>query len=211
MVRPMARTRRLFLPALILLCALSGGAQSITGSQEVPIRSLQAEMARAEQGSAAYIHTQFATGTGLVLRGEVVTARHNVLTPGGEIAAEIGVGVPEPPLNNIIETLSVAIAQDPVHDLVLLRITGEATLPAAARPEAAESARSELPAIAPCQPIPLPAEVSQTRAVRVRHAGRKRSMAAVHLRSASLSRPQTSARPHAQLHIVWDGPLARSR
>ncbi len=194
-----------------MLCALQTGAQSLPGVQDVPTRSLQAEMARVGQGSAAYIHTQFATGTGLVLRGEVMTARHNVLTPDGQIAAEIGVGVPVPPLNNITETRSVAIAQDPVHDLVLLRITGEAALPGPSQPVGAEAAKSELPAIAPCEPGPLSAEATPARTVRARHAVRRRRASAAHLRSAALARPQSGAKAPARLRIVLDGPLARSR
>ncbi len=205
--------RRLFFPALVLLGSLPVCAQTAPNPATVPTRPLLEEMTRAEAGSSAYIHTHYGTGTGLLLQteGEVVTARHNVLTPDGRIAAEIGVGVPEPPLNNIMEARSVAVAQDPVHDLVLLRITGEAARAATTRREGKGSAMT---AVAPCEPRPPAQDTHTDRHARTRHAEPLRRVAAVPYRSVSnisLVRTRASARPPVRLHVVWDGPLTSTQ
>ena len=217
--------RRLFFPAVVLLGSLPVCAQTAPNPAAVPTRPLLEEMTRAESGSSAYIHTHYGTGTGLLLQteGEVVTARHNVLTPDGRIAAEIGVGVPEPPLNNIMEARSVAVAQDPVHDLVLLRITGEAARAATARREGKGSAMT---AVAPCEPGPPAQETHTDRHARTRHAEPQRRVAAAPYRAISavrsestgssvskiaLVRTRASARPPVRLHVVWDGPLTSTR
>ena len=200
------KTRRVFLYVAVLLCALPVCAQSGPVSPQVPTRSLLSEMDQAEQGTEAYIHTQFATGTGFLLhdQGEIVAARHNVLTPAGEIAPEIGVGVPEPPLNNIMEARSVAVAQDPVHDLVLLRITGQGVLAAPAfGMHGAASSRREAVAIPPCEPLPLAQEAQPHQTPHVRHARRTRRTSPV--------QSTASSRTRARLRIVWDGPLVSSR
>ena len=221
----MTSARRLFFPAVVLLSSLPVYAQTAANSAAVPTRSLLDEMTQAESGSSAYIHTHYGTGTGLLLdsEGEVVTARHNVLTPDGRIAAEIGVGVPEPPLNNIMEARSVAVAQDPVHDLVLLRITGEAARAATARREGKGSA---IAAVAPCEPGPPAHEAHTDRHARTRHAEPQRRVAAAPYRAIrsvrstrsgssvsniALVRTRASARAPVRLHVVWDGPLTGTR
>ncbi len=155
----------------------------------------------ATDGAAAYIHTGFATGTGLLLPNgaEVVAARHTVLTPGGEIAPQIGVGVPQAPLNNIVECNSVAEAQDPVRDLVLLRITSEAgTVADPSSPEKADAA--------PCLPaagLPVSAAAAGKPRTESRagiHKKRKRSRPVSHEDLAP------HGTPGIPLHIVTDGP-----
>ena len=215
----MTSARRLLFPVLVLLGSLPVCAQTAPNLATVPTRPLLEEMTRAESGSSAYIHTHYGTGTGLLLQteGEVVTARHNVLTPDGRIAAEIGVGVPEPPLNNIMEARSVAVAQDPVHDLVLLRITGEAARAATTRREGKGSAMT---AVAPCEPLPPAQDTHTDRHARTRHTEPLRRVAAVPYRAISsgssgsnisLVRTRASARPPVRLHVVWDGPLTSTR
>lgn len=193
---------RWFAPLLLLGC-LPVPAQTPAANRLVPLRPLASEVARATEGAAAYIHTGFATGTGLLLPNgvEVVAARHTVLTPGGEIASQIGVGVPQAPLNNIVECNSVAEAQDPVRDLVLLRITSEAG--AVSDPSSPEKAGA-----APCLPTAgLPVNAPAAGKPRVEsHAGtgvhtkRKRSRPVSHEDSA------LHATTDVPLHIVTDGP-----
>lgn len=102
-------------------------------AQEIPSRSLLPELAAAEQGGlAASVHTQYALANGLfVARGVVLAARHSVMKPGnGALAEEIGVGYTRPPLDNVTESRSVTVAEDPAHDLVLLRLLNEPDTPA---------------------------------------------------------------------------------
>ncbi len=116
-------------PALIPFALVSVLLQA----QELPSRSLLPELAAAEQaGVAASVHTQYALASGLLVgRDMVLAARHSVMKPGaGGFAEEIGVGYARPPLDNIMESRSVTVAEDPAHDLILLKLLNEPAAPA---------------------------------------------------------------------------------
>jgi hypothetical protein len=215
---------RQFLPFALLLCSLPVGAE--IASAQVPIRPLLSELAQAKEGTAATIHTHFSIGAGLFLGSDkLVAARHNVLTPGGKIADEIGVGFAQLPLNNIVESRSTAIAQDPNHDLVLLRIVSGAPAPQAVRermqaPAPCESARPvrstrRVQQVRVSSPSPAPA---MARGVRQRDfpsetAGERSPVLRPTLAREPLSvaHPHAHATAHAPLHIVLDGPLVPVR
>ena len=107
----------------IILAAVVLWAGPILG-QATPSRPLLDEMLTAEQRAhPATVRTHYAVGNAFMLDGTtVIAALHSVLTPSGVIADEIGVNFPRPPLNNMMQSRSVPIAQDPGHDLILLEI-----------------------------------------------------------------------------------------
>ncbi len=143
-------------------------------------------------GASATVHTSFALGNGVFLdQDTVLAARHVVLTPGGLIDDRVGVGFTLPPINNIMETESVAVAQDPEHDLVLLRLQDGALGPPAAEEHCADAASPR-----------LSRAVARARHKRRRH-HRERPRAALPVRADAHTRS-------VPLRIVWDGPLARS-
>ncbi len=179
------------------MCAATAG-----WAQEAPSRSLLNEMKLAEQADLpASVHTQFAIGNGLFLdTDKVVVARHTVLTPEGQIAKDIGVGSSRPPLHNIMESRSVAIAQDPEHDLALLELLDDDDAAGSVQP-AALSAGSP------------PAHCGAAHAHRRhRHHARKEARSNPAAASgAQLLQTRGSGRAPVRLRIVWDGPLVHSR
>ena len=184
---------RCFLISGLLLCSAVGWAQA------VPSRSLLGEMTLSEQkGMPASVHTNFAIGNGLFVDADkVIVARHTVLTPDGEIAGDIGVGSSRPPLNNVMESRSVAIAQDPAHDLALLQLLDD-ELPAA---------NTKAAAVSPAQCVSItPARHTH---VRLRHTRKKPPSRVGNGTGPRLLK--TSASTPVGLRIVWDGPLPRSR
>ncbi len=191
-------------------------------AQQVPVRVLLAEQADAGQGEAAIVHTHYGTGYGFFLtdKAEVLVARHSVLTPQRTIADEIDVRYPQRPFNNFIQSRSIPIAQDVVHDLVLLQITGgaegtEGTDVVDAKANAASPVSVppvQVPAATPpCTPVQLVRHVHRRR----QYGSRRRS----YLRQAVFTRESTKVNlrrmlafsRNPRLHIVWDGPGAGSR
>ena len=162
----------------------------------VPARSLAAEYGSMDGGKPAFVHTPYATETGFLLAGmkEVLIARHNVLTPSGELAASLSVGVAEPPLGNLVEVNAVPVAQDLARDLVLLRLApGEPSSPSADPVlKLLEHAALPCDAAAAAQPAPRRAAVRAHRRVR-----RER-------RPSEL--PTVAQTGGASLRVVWDGP-----
>ncbi len=119
----------------VLVCAAQGGPPP-PQRLAVPDQSLLAKLGTAsneQAGVAAYIHTPFKKGLGVLAAGnnEVITARHNVLAPSGELADRILVGVSQPSSLTLLELPSTVVAQDLAHDLVLLRLDGHAPAPGA--------------------------------------------------------------------------------
>ncbi len=189
----------------------------------VPVRSLAVELAGVEEGTPAYIHTHYGTGIGVLLpsRKEVVTARHNVLTPSGSVAEEIAVGIAQMPLHNVVEVRVVAVAQDPEKDLVLLRPV-QGLFPPAVQQEPSRHPPADCGSAgtpAPCPPLtdssPGKRDGTPKREIRVKasivrekHEGRAiprpAARAAEHRTGAGASQPVT-------VHVVQDGPVARKR
>ena len=196
-------------------------------AQQVPVRVLLAEQADAGQGEAAIVHTHYGTGYGFFLtdKAEVLVARHSVLTPQRTIADEIDVRYPQRPFNNFIQSRSVPIAQDVVHDLVLLQIAGgtEGTDVADTKADAKADAKAIAASPVAVPPVQVPAAtppctpVQHVRHVHAhrRHGSRRRS----YLRQAVFTRASTKVNlrrtlafsRNPRLHIVWDGPDAGSR
>lgn len=200
--------RRCLLSLLMLPLALPGAAQSGPAPSQkltVPDQSLLAELSsvsKEQAGVAAYIHTPFKKGLGVLAAGnnEVITARHNVLAPSGELADSILVGVSQPSSLTLLELPSTVVAQDLAHDLVLLRLNGHA-------PAAGTAAGAGIPRAAA---DPAPAAASSTRTSsparrRTHHAG-GRARGAHSRHHASTADAATSG---PKLHIVYDGPVRR--
>ena len=175
----------------------------------IPTRSLLPEMDRAAEGTHAFIHTDFGTGSGFLLRAEqeVLVARHTVLTPEGEIANTIGVGILQPPLNNVMELHAMAIAQDPVHDLVLLRIDDaareNAALPAGAPPAKASDPEEQAADVSAQSKHEVRRET--VAGERRRRAARRGDGARPHRRSRAQKKLSPGAK-HVPVHVVVDGP-----
>ncbi len=179
--------------ALVLLAMTAANAESAT-----PKRDLTAESEEVALGTAAYVHTDYSAGAGMLLPGgtEVLVARHIVLAPDGTVAAQIGVGLPRAPLNNIVEVPTTIEAQDPLLDLVLLRVASGGDVSAGLRGSLAQ----------PCGDAAVVA-VPPRRLRRV-----KRRYTATRRVDAPASRPVglTQTPPaEARLRIVVDGPLMR--
>ncbi len=172
-------------------------------AQQVPVRGLLAEQADAGQGAAAIVHTHYGTAYGFFLtnQSEVLVSRHSVLTPQRMIADEIGVKYPQRPFNNFIESRSIPIAQDIVHDLVLLRIAN------------VEDAAPET-----VTPVQVPAAIPPCAPLRQAHHRRRHTAKHSYLRQARFNRRLTKEslrrtlafRRNPRLHIIWDGPNAGS-
>lgn len=199
-----------YLMPLAMLISLQGMAQ------QVPVRALLAEQVDAGQGEAAIVHTHYGTGYGFFLTGkaEVLVARHSVLTPQRTIAAEIDVKYPQRPFNNFVESRSVPIAQDVVHDLVLLHVENVENV-ADAADTGGEKANAVLP-------VPVPAATPpcvHVQQVHRRSQGKRRGSRHFYTRQARSTRRIAKANRHRtlafsrnpQLHIIWDGPGTGSR
>ncbi len=168
---------------LILLLFLSASL----AAQELPSRSLLPELATAEQGGvSASVHTPYALTNGLlVARGMVVSARHSVMKPGGGgLAEEIGVGYARPPLDNVTESRSAAIAEDPAHDLILLRLLDESPTPVA-----------------------VPEKLAPCRNVAVRKARARHELKPHPVRVARFVRVGAPVR----VQVIQDGPAAKQK
>ncbi len=228
--------QRWYVYAAALLCFSPGWDAIAQRTSPVPTRDLAAAVAEMKQSAPAYIHTHFATGAGFVLQSgdQVVTARHNLLTPTGELATEVGVGLPQPPLNNIVERRATPVAQDPAEDLVLLRLTGGAVQQVSPSTPAFQAV-TKIAAVAPCDSsaaLRLPRDPHELQLVRARlrpasnvHEVRVppvKAKLANHTSTPAVTRivwdgPATANAPRAavhkapaaqaRLHIVWDGPL----
>ncbi len=160
---------------------------ALLGAQELPSRSLLPELAVAEQGGvSASVHTPYALTNGLlVARGMVVSARHSVMKPGGGgLAEEIGVGYARPPLDNVTESRSAAIAEDPGHDLILLRLLDEPPTPAA-----------------------IPAKLAPCRTAGVHKARARREPKPQPVRVARFVRVGAPVR----VQVIKDGPAAKQK
>ena len=165
----------------------------------VPVRSLAAEYSSMEAGRPAFVHTPYATGTGFLLSGsaEVLTARHTLLTPSGALSENIGIGVSEPPLDNLVEANAVPVAQDLSRDLVLLRLLPDEHTSAEKNPALKLPDHAALP-----PPVVITGQaVPRKVAVRVRRKPRVRR-----------ERPPTpaQAKSSAPIHVVWDGPAVHA-
>ena len=203
------------LPSLAVRAALPQSGPA------VPVRSLAGELAGADEDTAVYIHTYYATGVGVLLssRDGVVTARHNVLTPSGSFADEIAVGIAQMPLHNIVEVRVAAAAQDPAQDLVLLRPV-QGAFPAATQQASSPHTPAEcaLPgAAAPCPPPSdsapnkrdsTPRKEIQVKAGMVRTRQTKRARPHPAPRAAEEQTRAGVAQPVA-IHVVRDGPIAK--
>ena len=206
------------LPRLILLGAMLlelylPQLSALQGAPEVPVRVLQTELTEMDQGTPAFIHTSYATGIGYLLPSgqEVVTARHNVLKPSGDLEMHIGVGVPRPPLDNIEEGTGTPVAQDPSRDLVVLRLAhamptpSPANLSAKAVPPLCPSISTGPMPLASTHGVPAHAESRRT-AVRAMQLRRQRN--ARRLELVMHGRPSTVKNGPA-LRVVWDGPIVK--
>ncbi len=196
--------------AVGLLLSLAPRAAALPQPEPpVPMRSLAAELAQVEQGTAVYIHTHYGTGMGVLLSSQegVVTARHNILTPSGSFADDIAVGIAQMPLHNIIEVRVLAAAQDPTQDLVLLRPVQGLFPPAEQQPE------STPPAPPTSAPPPETQDRPPSGPVRVKERAAPQKRAKPHARPVRTARKQKAkavAHP-ADLHVVWDGPSAQGK
>ena len=206
-----------FLRLMVLgVCLLELQPVPVFAFQEppaVPFRVLQTELTQMDQGTPAYIHTPYAIGIGYLLPSgqEIVTARHNIVKPSGDLEMNVGVGVPQPPLDNIVESTATPVAQDPARDLVLLRLTHE--LPARKTP-----ALPVAPAGSPVTPLPTSVTPAATTTSEAGRAPNRRSA----VRSARLHRQRTAHRLDLLMHgrpatakngpalrVVWDGPIPK--
>ncbi len=190
---------------LLLVSSIPVHAQTLSSVSQVPVRALSIELAEAQKGTPAYIHTPFGTGNGFYLheKGIVVTALHTVLTPSGDVAEAIDAGIRLGPLDNISEQRLAVVAQDPVHDLMLLRlVNGPPTLLAAEDEES--RAVLQPPACKPQeQAVSKPKRTEKPKAARpawrdvVQH--------------TYIRHPATAAarNPGPPVRVVWDGPNAR--
>jgi hypothetical protein len=90
----------------------------------LPTRSLLSEIDQAKFGAAAQVHTPAGEGSGLVLPAEheVLAHLHAVLGPDKQIASPIFVDLSLSPGHPRNHLQAYAVAQDPTHDLVLLKV-----------------------------------------------------------------------------------------
>ncbi len=118
--------------SLLILGASAALAQSLPGGAVVPVQSLAQVMTEATtEGTNAFVHTHYGTTSGLLLLSgdRVLAARHAVLTPSGDLADEITVGIPQMPLNNVVQVHATPVAQDKTRDLVLLSLPPDQVSP----------------------------------------------------------------------------------
>lgn len=188
-----------FLGSAVLLCILPTQLLAAPEPSQVPVRALSAEVAQAAKGTPAYVHTPFGTGNGFYVEatGMVMVARHAVLTPSGEIADAIDAGLPQLPLHNILEERLVAVAQDPVHDLILLRLAKSVT----------PASLSASTAVSPCEPAQSSVAAAERAKRRARRARQQEAQDAAGEQSASTTTVQSPAK--ARLHVVYDGPATQ--
>ena len=190
--------RTLYLPAILLGMYCAAMQAMPTGT--VPARSLDAEMARADQARTVPIHTDFASGEALFFAdtGTVLAARHALLTPSSDFADKITIAVALPPLENMEELTSTPIAQDRDRDLVLLRVENyKDPLPTKA------AAAGGVAAIPPCEPVQNGSVAGE------RSTGTRRGVS--HRRRGSHTRHHTRTadlQGSVQTRVVWDGPIA---
>ena len=195
---------------LLLLAAVSGlgplPAFASESASAVPVLSLEAELTQMDKGTPVFIHTPYAAGIGYLLPSgrEVVTARHNVMRPSGDMEMEIEVGVPRAPLDNIEEGTGTPVAQDPARDLVVLRLAQ--TVHAAASPSAS-SASSGVPMKRCAGQIDHAVRASARRSI-LRAARLRRQRHARRLELVMHSKPLRIKNGPA-LRVVWDGPAAK--
>ncbi len=194
-----------YLMLLAMLISLHGTAQ------QVPVRALLAEQVDAGQGEAAIVHTHYGTGYGFFLTGkaEVLVARHSVLTPQRTIANEIDVKYPQRPFNNFVESRSVPIAQDIVHDLVLLHVENVENVENFAD-VGNEKANAVLPvqvpvATPPCTPLQQVRYRRRHTAQHSWHSNLHQARFTRRITKESLHRT-LAFRRNPRLHIIWDGP-----
>jgi S1-C subfamily serine protease len=90
----------------------------------VPTRSLLPEIDHAKFGAAAQVHAPAGEGSGLVLpaKHEVLAHLHVVLGADEQISGPIFVDLSLSPEHSRKHLQAYAIAQDPTHDLVLLKV-----------------------------------------------------------------------------------------
>jgi hypothetical protein len=96
---------------------------AVTASR-VETRSLLPEIDQAKFGAAALVRTPFGTSSGLVLPAshEVLAHLHIVLTPAKTVTDTIFVNLTSSPRHTERGLRGYAVAQDPTHDLVLLKV-----------------------------------------------------------------------------------------
>ena len=179
--------------ALAVSAVLAAHAASLT-----PRRDLAPEAAELALGTAAYVHTDYSAGAGMLLPGrtEVLVARHIVLAPDGSVAQQVGVGLPRPPLNNIVEVPTTVEAQDPFLDLVLLRVADKEDMSAGLATSIGPPCGNAVAAVATSRRY----RRARRRPAVVRRTGARRPGRAEAV--------QTSA-VEARLRIVVDGPRTR--
>jgi hypothetical protein len=158
------------------------------------IRSLLPEIDEAKFGAAAQVRTQFGKGSGLVLpeEHEVLAHLHVVLTPKKKIAEHIFVNLSASPARAHEERHAYVIAQDPTHDLVLLKV-GTAPASSQSAPQAKPSTRQKAPS-------------HDARHHRARRRRRRRRLSRAD--AAGTTNPATTKKSDFKIktHVVYDGP-----
>jgi hypothetical protein len=154
-------------------------------------RSLLPEIDEAKFGAAAQVRTRFGKGPGLVLpeEHEVLAHLHVVLSPKKKIADAISVNLSVLSNRPKDELHAYVVAQDPTHDLVLLKV---GTAPASqASPQAEPSARHKAP-----------------HAEHKSHSGRERRRRSSRQDPAGTVNPAATKKPASRVktHVVYDGP-----
>jgi hypothetical protein len=178
--------------AFAMFAVLAAHAASPT-----PRRDLAPEAAELALGTAAYVHTDYSAGAGMLLPDgtEVLVARHIVLAPDGSVAQQIGVGLPRLPLNNIVEVATTVEAQDPLLDLVLLRVAVTAELGAPQRGSIKPPCGNPVAAVAA--------------SLRSRYVKRRRAVRRAGVRNPNRTGAKQTPVVEARLRIVVDGPRTR--
>ena len=170
-------------------------AMSMPVAPGLETRSLLSAIDQAQFGAAAQVHTSFAVGSGLVLPAthEVLAHLHVVLTPEKTIADPISVNLSLSPRSTQRNLRAYAVAQDPRHDLVLLRVDGPA-------PPPGNVPRQD--------PAALPTSTAGTRPMTTRHHRRapENDDDSVIDLDAPPPVPRTKQKDKVKTRIIYDGP-----
>ena len=157
-------------------------------------RSLLPEIDEAKFGAAAQVRTRFGRGSGLVLPAEheVLAHLHVVLTQKKKIADPIFVNLSGSSNRTKDELHAYVVAQDPTHDLVLLKI-GTAPVSSRPDPQGGPSAKQKAP---------------QEEHHRPAHPARRRRSSRADP-SGSPHNASTKKKTHSvKTHVVYDGPAS---
>lgn len=184
---------------------------SAVAQMPVPVRALGTEWLEARHGSIAFVRTDYGVGSGLVMPSgdAVLTARHMVISADGKLSDDVKVGMPQQPLQNVLQSHVKVIAQDPQRDLALL------SLPLTARGANATAAGAPDPATAGASlPCSSAAEHEREKQIAHTHTAHRERLASVHEERPKHARERAAQRSvaseqkeSASTHIVWDGPI----